>query len=170
MPTTAHQTRSATTHSTVTRHIDAPIDTVFSLLADVHQWPRWAAFTDIRLGRHQLRVSVTSPDGPYWIHVRLTEGPAGSLHTADVTLSPTDDGGTELLWRATLPTGLPGIGRLRRAALVTAVTELAAQLASAAEDTPTTRLEWAAAARRHDEAAAPLRNATAVPAGDAVAA
>ena len=178
MRTTARDTRSAT----VTRHIDAPIDTVFSLLADVHQWPRWAAFTDttsphlnrpgishpIRLGRHQLRVDVTSPDAPYWIHVRLTDGPAGSLHTADVTLSPTDDGGTELVWRATLPTGLPGIGRLRRAALVTTVTELAAQLASAAEDTPTTRLEWAHA--RHDEAAAPLRNATAVPAGDAVAA
>ena len=144
-----------TTPVTVTRHIDAPIDTVFSLLADVHQWPLWGAFTDtttphldrpgishpIRLGRHQLRVDVTSPDAPYWIHVRLTEGPAGSLHTAEVTLSPTDDGGTDLHWRATPTRHLPGTARRRTAALEAAMAGLVAQLASAAEDPATTRAE-----------------------------
>jgi hypothetical protein len=59
-----------------------------------------------------------------------------------LSLSPTDDGGTEPLWRVTPATGLQGIGRLRRAALVTAVKELAAPLASAAEVAPTSRAEW----------------------------
>jgi hypothetical protein len=92
---------------TVTRHIDAPIDTVFSLLADVHSWPRWGPFTDtgtpghidqaevphpIRLGRRQLHVALSSPDAPYWIRYRLAGGSALAQHTADVTLSPIDDG------------------------------------------------------------------------------
>ena len=183
MLTTAHPTRTAPTRATVTRHIDAPIDTVFSLLADVHSWPRWGPFTDtgtpthidrpgvphpIRLGRRQLRVALSSPDAPYWVRYRLTGGPARAQHTADVTLSPTDDGGTDLHWRATPTRHLPGTGRRRTAALEAAVAGLAAQLASAAEDPATTRAEWAHA--RHDAAAAPLRSPTAVPAGDAVAA
>ena len=183
MLTTAHHTRTAPTRATVTRHIDAPIDTVFSLLADAHKWPRWGPFTatgtpahidqpglphPIRLGRHQLRVTLTSPDAPYWLRYRLTDGPARALHTADITLSPTDDGGTDLHWRATPTRHLPGTARRRTTALEAAVTELTAQLASAAEDPATTRAEWAHA--RHDVAAAPLRSSTAVPAGDAVAA
>jgi uncharacterized protein YndB with AHSA1/START domain len=183
MLTTARRIHTAATRATVTRHIDAPIGTVFSLLADAHSWPRWGPFTDtstpaqidrpgpphpIRLGRHQLRVALTTPDAPYWLRYRLTDGPARVLHTAEVTLSPTDDGGTDLHWRAS-PTGyLPGTARRRTAALEAAVTELAAQLASAAEDPATTRAEWAHA--RHDAATAPLRSPAAVPAGDAVAA
>jgi uncharacterized protein YndB with AHSA1/START domain len=181
MLTTAH--RTAPTHATVTRHIDAPIDTVFSLLADVDSWPRWGPFSatgspshidqpglphPIRLGRHQLRVTVTSPDAPYWLRYRLNDGPARALHTAEVTLSPTDDGGTDLHWRATPTRHLPGTTRWRIAALEAAVAELAGQLASAAEDPATTRAEWADA--RHDVAAAPLSSPTAVPAWDAVAA
>ena len=174
MLTTARHTRTAPARATVTRHIDATVDTVFSLLADVQSWPRWGPFSatsprahvdepglahDIRLGRHRLRVTVTSPDSPYWLRYRLTHGPVRARHTADVTLSPTADGGTDLLWRAT-PTGhLPGTAHRRAAALEAAVTELTAQLASAAEDPATTRIEWAQA--RHDVAAAPLRSSTA---------
>ena len=160
MLTTARHPRPAVTRATVTRHIDAPTASVWSLLADVHAWPRWGPFTDIttphldrpglphplRLGRHQLRVAVSSPDAPYWVRYRLTAGPARALHSAEVTLSPTDDGGTDLHWRATAMRPLPGTARRRTAALETAVAELTAQLASAAEDPATTRLEWAAAA------------------------
>jgi uncharacterized protein YndB with AHSA1/START domain len=157
MLTTARRIRTAATRATVTRHIDAPIGTVFSLLADAHSWPRWGPFTDtstpaqidrpgpphpIRLGRHQLRVTLTAPDAPYWLRYRVTAGPARALHSAEVTLSPTDDGGTDLHWRATPTRRLPGT----TAALETAVAQLAAQLASAAEDPATTRVEWAAAA------------------------
>ena len=161
MLTTARRIRTAAPQATVTRHIDAPVGAVFSLLADVHGWPRWGPFADvgtpahvdrpgvphrIRLGRHLLRVEVTTPDAPYWLRYRLTAGPTRALHTAEVTLSPTDDGGTDLHWRAT-PTGrLPGTTRRRVAALETAVARLAARLASAAEDPATTRVEWADAA------------------------
>jgi uncharacterized protein YndB with AHSA1/START domain len=183
MLTTAHPSRSAPNRATVIRHIDAPIDTVFSLLADVHSWPRWGPFTDtgspthidqpgvphpIRLGRRQLHVALSSPDAPYWVRYRLTGGPGRVQHTADVTLSPTDDGGTDLHWRATLTRHLPGTGCRRAAGLEAAVAGVAARLASAAEDPATTRAEWAHA--RHDVAAAPLRSLTDVPAADAVAA
>jgi len=181
MLTTAHRTRTAPTRATVTRHIDAPIDTVFSLLADVHSWPRWGPFTatgtpahqpgiphPIRLGRHQLRVTVTSPDAPYWLRYRLTDGPARALHTAEVTLSPTDEGGTDLDWRATPTRHLPGTARRRTAALEAAVAELTAQLASAAEDPATTRAEWALA--RHEVATTALPSLTDDQGGDAVAA
>ena len=183
MLTTAHAIRTAPTRATVTRHVDASVDAVFALLADVHSWPRWGPFTatgtpahsdqpglphPIRLGRHQLRVTVTAPDAPYWLRYRLTGGPARALHTAEVTLSPTDDGGTDLHWRATPTRHLPGTARRRTAALEAAVAGLAAQLASAAEDPAITRAEWAHAG--HDVAAAPLRSPTAAPAGDAVAA
>jgi uncharacterized protein YndB with AHSA1/START domain len=183
MLTTAYPTHTAPTRSTVTRHIDAPIDTVFSLLADVHRWPRWGLFTDtgipaqmdrpgvphpIRLGRRDLHVALSSPDAPYWVRYRLTGSPARAQHTADVTLSQTEDGGTDLHWRATRTRHLPGTPRRRTAALEAAVAGLAAQLASAAEDPATTRAEWAHA--RHDVAAAPLRSLTAVPAADTVAA
>jgi uncharacterized protein YndB with AHSA1/START domain len=183
MLTTAHATRTAPTRATVTRHIDAPIDTVFSLLADVHNWPRWGPFTDtgtpahldepgvphpIRLGRRQLHVTVTAPDAPYWVRYRLTGGPARAQHTAEVTLSPTEDGGTDLHWRATPTRHLPGTARRRTAAFDATVAGLAAPLASAAEDPAPTRAEWAHA--RHDVTPAPPRSSMAVPAGDSVAA
>ena len=183
MLTTARPAHTAPTRATVARHIDAPIETVFSLLADVHSWPRWGPFTDtgtpahldrpgvphpIRLGRRQLHVALSSPDAPYWVRYRLAGGPALAQHTADVTLSPTDDGGTDLHWRATLTRHLPGTGRRRAAALEAAVARVAALLASAAEDPATTRAEWAHA--RHDVAAAPVRSLTDGPAGDNVAA
>ena len=183
MLTTARRIRTAATRATVTRHIDAPVGTVFSLLADVHNWPRWGPFTDtssaahidrpglphpIRLGRRELRVALTTPDAPYWLRYRLTDGPARALHTAEVTLSPTDDGGTDLHWRGTPTRHLPGTARRRAAALEAAVAELIAQLASAAEDPATTRAAWADA--RHDVPAAPLRGPTAVSARDTIAA
>ena len=178
----ARRRSPAATHAILTRHIDAPVGTVFALLADVHTWPRWGPFTDtgapahidppglphpIRLGRHRLWVGLTTPDAPYWLRYRLTAGPTRALHAAEVTLSPTDDDGTDLHWRATPTRRLPGTARRRIAALETAVAQLAAQLASAAEDPATTRVEWADAAA--DETA-PLPGAPAVMAGDTVAA
>jgi uncharacterized protein YndB with AHSA1/START domain len=183
MLTAAPRTRTTPTRATVTRHIDAPVDTVFSLLADVHRWPCWGPFSvtvdpahidepgdphPIRFGRHRLRVTVTSPDAPYWVRYRVTDGPARARHSAEVTLSPTADGGTDLLWRATPTRHLPGTARRRAAALEAAVAELIARLASAAEDPATTRAEWAHASR--DGAAAPLTRPAAASAWDAVAA
>jgi hypothetical protein len=160
--TTIRTTRSAASSVTVTRRIDATVDTVGALLADVHEWPRWGLSTNtctsthidqpgiahpIRLGRHRLRVAVISPDAPFRLRYWLATAPTGALHPAEVTLSPTDNGGTELRWQVTPSRGLLGSVRHRQATLVRAVTELAAQLASTAEDPPTTRAEWAA---RHE--------------------
>ena len=86
-----------------------------------------------------------------------------------MTLSPTEDGGTDLHWRATPTRHLPGTARRRTAALEATVAGLAAQLSSAAEDPATTRAEWADA-RPDGATPPPLRTLTAVPAGDAVAA
>lgn len=156
------RTRSVTPRrASVTRRIDAPVDAVFALLADVHAWPSWGPFADspaahldrpgllphpVRLGRHDLRVLVTSPDAPYWLRYRLTSGPARVRHSAEVTLSPTADGGTELRWQATLTGSVPLLRRRRTAAIAATVSELMARLASSAEDAPTTRAEWAARA------------------------
>ncbi len=155
---TAHRSAPTIAPTAVIRRIDAPVDTVWALLADVHTWPRWGPFSHtgapvhidrpglshpIRLGRHQLRVALTSPDAPYWLGYQVTAGPSGVQHSAEVTLSPTDDGGTELQWRAARTHGLAALSRRRRATLTAAVAELTARLASAAEDPPTTRAEWA---------------------------
>jgi len=150
--------RVSASRASVTRRIDAPVEVVFALLADVHAWPTWGPFArsgarhldrpgvlphPVRLGRHDLRVLVTSPDAPYWLRYRLTSGPARVRHSAEVTLSPTAGGGTELRWQATMAHAVPGIARRRAAALAAEVTRLSARLASAAEDAPTTRAEWA---------------------------
>ena len=160
--------RRGGSHATVTRRIDAPVERVFALLADVHAWPAWGPFGSdprphldrpgtlphpVRLGRHDLRVLLTSPDAPYWLRYRLTGGPSRARHSAEVILSPTAEGGTELEWRATMTGSLPGLGRRRTAAVATTVSELTGYLAAAAEDAPTTRVEWAArtqVAGRHD--------------------
>jgi uncharacterized protein YndB with AHSA1/START domain len=63
MLSTAHPTHTAPTRATVTRHIDAPIDTVFSLLADVHNWPRWGPFTDTGTPAHIDRPVSHTPSG-----------------------------------------------------------------------------------------------------------
>jgi uncharacterized protein YndB with AHSA1/START domain len=155
---TTRRSRPTTSPAAMSRRINAPIETVWALLADIHAWPRWGPFSDnsqpahidlpglphpIRLGRHQLRVAISPLDAPYWLQYRLTAGPAGARHEANITLAPTDDGATELQWHASGAPRMNGIIRRQQAALVTAVTDLTAHLASAAEDQPTTRAEWA---------------------------
>jgi uncharacterized protein YndB with AHSA1/START domain len=159
--TTPRHRCSVASSVTVSRRIDAPVDTVWALLADVHEWPGWSSLTNtctrthsdqpelahpIRLGRHRLRVAV-SPDTPFQLRSWLASAPTGALHPAVVTLSPTDDGRTELHWQVPPSRGIFGSARHRQQTLVRAVTELEAQLASTAEDPPTTRAEWAA---RHE--------------------
>jgi uncharacterized protein YndB with AHSA1/START domain len=153
---TTRRSRPTASPADVTRRIDAPIETVWALLADIHSWPRWGPFDDdakpahidrpglpqpIRLGRHQLRVTIWALDAPYWLQYRLSSGPVGARHEASLTLAPTEDGATELRWHAKAAPRMAGVFS-RQGALVAAVTDLTAHLASAAEDQPITRVEW----------------------------
>lgn len=155
--TTRRRTRSVASTLTVTRHIDATVEAVWALLADVHEWPRWSSLTctctsthgdqpdlahPIRFGRNRLRVAV-SPDAPFQLRSWLSSAPTGALHPSVVTLSPTGGGGTELRWQVPPSRGILGSVRHDQATLVREVAGLAAQLASTAEDPPTTRAEWA---------------------------
>ena len=133
--------------ATVTRHIGAPAAEVWHLLADLHAWPGWGPFsTDpaphlhrpgvahpLRLGRRRLLVRVTSPDAPYWLRYRLTSDRHALDHHAEVTLSPTSDGGTDLHWRATLSDGLAGFRKRRVRSLERLARELSQDLAARAE-------------------------------------
>lgn len=146
--------------ATLSRRIDASVLQVWSLLTDVATWSRWGPLTSagssvdrragnlwqpVRYGRLPLRVHVSSPDAPFWVRLHVTT-PAGRFsHLADVTLAPLSDGTTQLSWRATLTGGVPDMTGRRRARLARSVSALAAQLASYAEDPPTTRLSYDAA-------------------------
>jgi hypothetical protein len=136
--------------TTQSRKINAPIDTVSSLLSDTRSWSRWGPLSDagfaadlkpkaMRFGRHRLRIKVVSPDAPFWTRVQVHTPGGWFSHIADVTLSPLDDGSTGLSWHATLTGPLPDLIGRRRAYLQRAVSELTGQLASYAEDPPTTR-------------------------------
>ena len=167
----------------MTRHIDAHIDTVFSLLADVHSWPRWGPFTDtgtpthtdrpgiphtIRLGRRQLCVAVSSPDAPYWVRYRLTGGPARAQHTAEVTLSQPTAAAPTSTGAPPRPDTCPAPHAAARPPSRPPWQGWPPNSHPPPRTRPTTRAEWAHA--RHDGAAASLRSAAAVTAGDAVAA
>lgn len=139
----------------VSKSIGASADQLWPLLADTRNWSRWGPFTaaandggigapqGIALGRRTLHLYLTYLDAPYLL--RYQAGTGGYSHTAELILSPTADGRTELTWRAELHRGLSRIlGRPTR--LAREAGQLLSALAAYAEDPPTTRIEWAAQA------------------------
>lgn len=144
---------------TLYRHIDAPVETVWSLIADAQSWPRWGPFTGtgtgtsrrsdgldrhrqpVRLGRHRLHVDAFV-GREYRLRYRLS-GRAVVDHSGEITLTPGSDGGTELTWAMARRRPRSWRDRGRDAKAAGAVAELAARLASTAEDRPMTRAEWA---------------------------
>ena len=136
--------------TTQSRRIGAPIHVVSMLLSDTRTWPVWGPLSDagfapdltpkpMRYGSRKLWVKVLSPDAPYWTRMRVHTPGGRFSHIADLTLTPLEGGSTDLSWRATLTGPLPDLTGRRRARLERAVSELTAQLASYAEDPPTTR-------------------------------
>lgn len=120
---------------TLSRHIDATLETVGSLIADLHQQP-------LRLGRYRLHVD-TSTGLDYRLKYRLTTGHAVLAHSVQITLHAGHDGGTELAWAVPRRRLVSRRGRGRHARAAAAMAELAARLAATAEDRPMTRAEWA---------------------------
>jgi uncharacterized protein YndB with AHSA1/START domain len=112
--------------------IDAPVSTVWALLADAASWSRWSAFTASSLERpapgpdadgigairrFQSRFAtsieeVVAFDPPRHLGYVLLSGMPIRDYRADVTLVPSAAGGTELTWRSTFRAKLPGTGHV----------------------------------------------------------
>jgi uncharacterized protein YndB with AHSA1/START domain len=111
------------------RRLSVPPREVWGLLADVDAWPRWGPFRradrpmrpsvpglprPVRYGRHLLQVVLSSPDPPYWLRYRLVVGAGRQVVAGEITLAPTDDGGTEVRWDSAA-TAAAGWAERRRA-------------------------------------------------------
>ncbi len=120
---------------------------VWALLADAKTWTDWAGFEDatvekgsglgeqrrFRLGRTRSRELVTVWEPPRRFGYDLIEGlPIRDYH-AEVELTETPAGGTEIAWRSSFRPKVPGTGWLIRRKLQAFIAETAAGLARAAE-------------------------------------
>jgi hypothetical protein len=143
-----------------THHIDqsatstAAPEEVWPLLADAPTWSDWSAFTESGLdqaapsgdpngvgahrrfhrGRRVTREEVVAFDPPSHFAYRLLSGVRGVHdYRADVRLTPTAGGGTEISWQSTFD-ATPGTGWLVVVVLGRFIGQTARALASAAEE------------------------------------
>ena len=125
----------------------APAERLFALLADVRSWPRWTSFDEaeveegeglgevrrFRAGRVRSRERVTGFEPPRHFAYQLLSGLPVDDYQAEVTLTPTSAGGTEVRWHSSFRAKLPGLGWLIRRRLERFIVETAEGLARAAE-------------------------------------
>ena len=125
----------------------APVERVWALLADARTWPQWASFEEaeveegegvgevrrFRLGRITSRERVTAFEPPRRLGYEFLSGLPIRDYRAEVTLTPTVSGGTDIRWRSTFAAKLPGTGWALRRRLHQFVGETADRLARAAE-------------------------------------
>ena len=136
----------------------APAD-VFRLLRDGSTWPRWSLFDAFeleregagdRLGVGAIRVFITRvsrareevveviPDRR--LSYILLSGLPLEDYRADVDLSPTPEGGTIIRWRSRFRPKHAFLGWFWRGLMTRTLTDVARQLARAAEDPAMVRL------------------------------
>jgi uncharacterized protein YndB with AHSA1/START domain len=136
----------------VRRTITASPTAVWCLLADGASWPAWSAFDGYRVlepgpdggrlgsthelakGRKQRTVETVVELVPErrFSYVLVSGLPLDD-YRADVDLTPTGDGGTEIRWHSTFRAQRPGTGWIFRLVLRRFITTTTEQLAAAAE-------------------------------------
>ena len=121
---------------------DAPPSAVFALLHDVSTWPDWADFPDgvgaIRAftGQANTREEVVAVEQDRHFAYVLLSGIPIRDYRADVRLTPTASGGTEISWQSSFTAKVPGTTRLIEKRLGAFIDDTARRLASAAAHVP----------------------------------
>jgi uncharacterized protein YndB with AHSA1/START domain len=137
-------------HVAAAAHANAPAETVWAILADTENWPRWSrndtavlerpgvtvrdgvgAIRRLHTGRIRVREEITAFDPPTRLGYRLLSGLPVRDYEATVTLSP-GDGGTAIEWAARFGSAVPGLGWLLRRSLHRVLDDFATALAAAA--------------------------------------
>lgn len=148
----------------VTRRVNAPLEVVWDLLADVSTWPRWGpwetaelehpghdrpegpgAIRRLRSGRWTVREYVLVADAPHRLRYRVMSGLPVRDYVGEARLDRSLGGGTTLTWCARFESSVPGLGPILERRLWSLLAEVTARLAAYAEDPPQTRAEWAVA-------------------------
>jgi uncharacterized protein YndB with AHSA1/START domain len=101
----------------VSRRVDAPVEVVWSLVAEARRWKEWGAFTVAELERegdpapdgvgavrrfgfpmYASREEVVAFEPPTHLGYVMLQGLPVPGYRSDVTLTAVDGGGTELRW------------------------------------------------------------------------
>jgi uncharacterized protein YndB with AHSA1/START domain len=136
----------------VSARSSAPPEAVWHLLADATTWSDWGDWSSAELvregtpppgGVHAVKrlkkfptvsvEEVTVFEPPRRLGYELRSGLPLRGYRGEVTLTPTDGGGTEIRWRNDFEPKLPGTGGLFRRILSTFIADTAKRLAAAAE-------------------------------------
>lgn len=130
---------------------DAPPKAVFALLLDVSTWPRWGDWETAELeqpgapdpngvgairsfiGKARTREQVVAVDQDRHLAYILLSGIPIRGYRADVRLAPTSAGGTEISWRSSFRSKIPGLTGLIERRLQAFIADTAVRLARAAE-------------------------------------
>jgi uncharacterized protein YndB with AHSA1/START domain len=133
------------------RHIEAPIDVVWSMISDHRGYPTWTSLRTAVLevegdpvpdgvgavrflgfGPIGAREQVLDFDPPHHLAYTILSGVPVQGYRADVDLRETADGGTDVRWVGSFDSAPPGLSGALRWELKTALLSMASALEKAA--------------------------------------
>ena len=125
---------------------------MFALLGDAASWASWSSFDEsglerpgaptadgvgairtFRYKRTRSREEVTAYEPPHRLGYALLEGVPVKDYASEVTLTPSNRGGTLITWHSTFRPAWPGSGWLLRRLMTHFIRLVAGELARAAE-------------------------------------